>query len=81
MSPKPTPREEAAAVDRHVGIRLRALRSNRGVTLTALGRHLGVTFAQVQKHENGSNRISAGRLYQMAKFFGVPVGWFFEGLE
>ena len=38
-----------------------------------------VTFQQVQKYEKGTNRISASRLQQISKVFGVPVEFFFEG--
>jgi transcriptional regulator with XRE-family HTH domain len=46
-----------------------------------LGRHLGLTFSQIQKYEKGSNRIGAGRLYQISQFLGVSPLYFFEGLE
>jgi transcriptional regulator with XRE-family HTH domain len=36
---------------------------------------------QVQKYEKATNWISAGRLWQMAKFFRVPIDYFFEGLK
>jgi transcriptional regulator with XRE-family HTH domain len=39
-----------------------------------------VTFQQVQKVENGANRISASRLFEMAIALGVPVSAFFDGL-
>ena len=38
---------------------------------------LGVTFQQLQKYENGSNRISASRLYQLSRLLGVPISFFF----
>ena len=46
-----------------------------------LGRHLGLTFSQVQKYEKGTNRIGAGRLYLLASFLGVPIQYFYEGLD
>ena len=39
---------------------------------------IGISFQQLQKYENGQNRISAGRLFGIAKALNVPVGWFFE---
>jgi transcriptional regulator with XRE-family HTH domain len=39
---------------------------------------LGLTFQQVQKYEKGMNRISAGRLQQIAHILQVPVTFFFE---
>ena len=44
----------------------------------SLGDALGLTFQQVQKYEKGSNRISAGRLQQMAQILGVSMSFFFD---
>ncbi len=52
-----------------------------GISQGRLGRHLGLTFSQIQKYEKGTNRIGAGRLYQIASFLGVPPSHFFEGLD
>lgn len=41
---------------------------------------LGLTFRQVQKYEQGTTRISASKLYEMARRLCVPVSFFFEGL-
>jgi transcriptional regulator with XRE-family HTH domain len=49
-----------------------------GMSQEALGDALGVTFQQIQKYEKGHNRIGAGRLFQIARLLGVPVGYFFE---
>lgn len=67
-------------IDVHVGQRLRDRREALGISQGRLGRQLGVTFSQVQKYEKGSNRIGAGRLYQIAEFLGVPPGYFFDGI-
>ncbi len=42
---------------------------------------MGLTFQQVQKYERGSNRISASKLFEIARALQVPIGWFFEGLN
>lgn len=70
----------AHEIDAFVGRKLRDRREALGVSQGRLGRHLGLTFSQVQKYEKGSNRIGAGRLYQIAAFLGVPTNHFFEGL-
>lgn len=46
-----------------------------------LAARLGVTFQQVQKYENGKNRISAGRLYDLAKVLETRIMYFYEGLD
>jgi len=45
-----------------------------------LGQALGVAFQQIQKYENGSNRISASNLYKIAKALDVGIAFFFEGM-
>lgn len=60
---------------------MRERRETLGISQGRLGRHLGLTFSQIQKYEKGSNRIGAGRLYQIAAFLGVTIGHFFEGLD
>lgn len=69
------------AVDRHVGSRLRLRRKELKISQTVLGDRLGITFQQIQKYELGSNRIGASRLWNTAQALGVPVGYFFTGLE
>jgi len=53
------------------GKRFRALRKARGDNQTDAGKVLGVTFQQIQKYENGSNRMSVGSLIMMADHYGV----------
>jgi transcriptional regulator with XRE-family HTH domain len=64
--------------DAEVAKRVRALRLQRGLSQTELSDALGVTFQQVQKYERGANRISAGRLFRIAKVLDVPVSFFFS---
>lgn len=59
---------------------MRQRREALGISQGRLGRQLGLTFSQIQKYEKGSNRIGAGRLYQIANFLGVPTSYFFEGI-
>jgi transcriptional regulator with XRE-family HTH domain len=49
-----------------------------GMSQEKLGELLGLTFQQVQKYEKGTNRIGASRLYQIARFLGVGVHFFFD---
>tara|TARA_E500000318_G_scaffold108836_1_gene120536 strand:- start:581 stop:1213 length:633 start_codon:yes stop_codon:yes gene_type:complete len=69
------------AVDNYVGQRLRICRKRRGLTLEQLGRGLGITSQQVQRYEQGGNRISASRLWDMAQILGVPIGYFFDEMD
>jgi len=56
-----------------------------GQRANAADRHVGArirerTYQQAHKYERGLNRISAGRLFEIAQVLGVAVSWFFEGL-
>ena len=70
----------ASAADRHVGGRIRERRVMLGLSQQQLAQMIGVTYQQAHKYERGLNRISAGRLYEIAQVLNVPVSWFFEGL-
>ena len=67
-------------VDLHVGGRVRLRRKLIGLSQEQLADALGLTFQQVQKYERGSNRVSASKLYAIARTLGVPVAFFFDGL-
>jgi transcriptional regulator with XRE-family HTH domain len=67
-------------VDVQVGRNVRRRRIELGMSQTALATACEITFQQVQKYENGANRVSASRLWQFAAVLGVPVVYFFEGL-
>lgn len=67
--------------DQHVSHKLKQLRIDRGLSQSEVAEHLGVTFQQVQKYENGSNRVSAGRLFYLAKLFRCDVAEFFRGMK
>lgn len=69
-----------AEVDMHVGARIRMRRRFLGFTQQTLAESLGLTFQQVQKYERGANRVSASKLYDIARALNVPVPYFFEGL-
>lgn len=71
----------AARIDQHVGDRIRRRRTLLGFTQEQLGESLAISYQQIQKYETGANRISAGRLFQIAQRLDVPVSYFFEGLD
>lgn len=68
-------------IDRVVGKKIFRRRRELKLTQQKLGELLQLTFQQVQKYEKGVNRISAGRLYEIASVLDVPVSYFFEGAE
>lgn len=68
-------------IDRHVGARLRLRRNEVGLSQDQLGKATGLTFQQIQKYERGTNRVSASKLYHIAKLLDVVPGYFYEGLD
>ena len=66
------------SVDKLVGQNIRIFRKTKGLSQTTLGNALGITFQQIQKYENGVNRVGSGRVAKIAKVLGVPVARFFH---
>jgi len=70
---KPTP------LDAHIGKRLRSRRELAGLSQEYVANKTRLTFQQIQKYERGTNRISASRLYELAKILKTPITWFYTG--
>lgn len=70
----------ADETDLHVGKRLRRRRRLLGMTQQDLASQVGVRFQQIQKYECGANRITASRLYDLARAMNVSVQYFFDGM-
>jgi transcriptional regulator with XRE-family HTH domain len=68
-------------IDKHVGRRVRMRRLMLDMSQAEIGDALGLTFQQVQKYENGANRISANRLQQLSQILQVPIPFFFDGAD
>ena len=67
-------------VDVHAGARVRQRRTLLGMTQTDLGNAIGMSFQQVQKYENGKNRISASRLFALVRVLDVSIEYLFEDM-
>jgi len=67
------------SVDEYVGGRVRLRRRMLNMSQGELGDSLGISCQQIQKYENGANRISASRLQRAAHILQVPIPFFFEG--
>jgi transcriptional regulator with XRE-family HTH domain len=68
-------------VDVHVGKRIRHRRWMVGMTQQQLAEKVGIKFQQIQKYETGMNRVSASRLWDISEALGVPVAFFFDGVD
>jgi transcriptional regulator with XRE-family HTH domain len=58
-------------IDVQVGVTIRQVRKDRGISQSELGSALGITFQQIQKYERGANRISASMLVRAATVLDV----------
>jgi transcriptional regulator with XRE-family HTH domain len=68
------------ASDTVIGKNIRACRLARQMSQPKLGEAIGVSFQQVQKYENGTNRVESGRLVLVAQALQVPVAVLLEGV-
>lgn len=68
----------ADAIYKQIGLHYRAERVAKGFTQSELAEQLGVTFQQVQKYENGSNRIPIDKLIKSLEIFGISMTDFFS---
>ncbi len=68
-------------IDRYVSSRIRQRRIMLGITQQEMADLIGVTYQQAHKYEKAVNRVSAGRLHQIALALGVGISYFFQGAE
>jgi transcriptional regulator with XRE-family HTH domain len=61
-------------LDVMVGAKIRIVRTHRGMSQSDLAGKIGFTFQQVQKYENGANRVGASRLSRIAAALGISIG-------
>ncbi len=74
-------KQSASAIDRYAGARLKMRRLALGLSQSDIAGSLGLSFQQIQKYENGKNRMSTGRLQQIADLLKVAPSFFFEGAK
>jgi transcriptional regulator with XRE-family HTH domain len=78
MAKKTNPRA-ANDIDHFIGERLRAARNLAGLSQQDAAKVCGVSFQQIQKNESGVNRMSAGRLIQLATAYQITIESLFDG--
>ena len=66
------------SIDVCIGRRLHDRRRMMRISQEELAAVIGIAAQQIQKYENGSNRISVSRLVELAAALRVPVAWFFR---
>lgn len=70
--------DSSLALDQHVGQKIRWFRIQKGLSQNDLAHLIGVSYQQLHKYENGSNSVSASRMFELAEALGVSVSMFFE---
>jgi transcriptional regulator with XRE-family HTH domain len=79
-NPRPTRPRSPNWIDEHLADQIRSRRRAIGMSQDHLGQQLGVSFQQIQKYENGKNRMSAARLYEICQVLGVSIASMFEDI-
>lgn len=70
--------KRAEPLDKLVGQNIRIFRNAKRISQTELGDAAGVSFQQIQKYENGANRVGSSRLAKIAKALDTPISSFFD---
>lgn len=65
-------------LDARIGERIRDQRKRIGFSQKELASRLDIVFQQLQKHENGTSRVPASRLYEIARALNTPISHFFD---
>ena len=64
--------------DRQVGRNVRKHRLERGLTLTELAGMMEISPQQLQKYETGKDRLTAGKVYDVATVLKLPIKLLFD---
>jgi len=71
-------KSRATEGDGHVAARVKSRRLQLGMSQSELGRQIGVSLQQLQKYENGLNRIGSSRIHRIAAALRVKPEYFFD---
>jgi len=67
--------------DKEIGRRVKKRRTELGISQKGLAEALSVTYQQVQRYENGTNRLNVEKIQLIARALSLPVSYFFESDE
>lgn len=70
-----------SSVDKIIGRNIQLIRLSKGWSQDELGKKTGVTHQQIRKYENGSNRISIGRLILIGESLETKLEDFLKGIN
>ncbi len=66
---------------KEIGARIKKRRSELGISQEELAEALDVTYQQVQRYENGTNRLNVEKIQLIADILSLPISYFFESDE
>lgn len=64
-----------------IGHNLKKIRRQAGLSQTTLANHLGISFQQIQKYENGKNRLPIDHIHTIKHLLGVSYDDFFTAID
>lgn len=71
---------ELHEIENHIGKQIKLLRLSRKISQKDLAKKMDITYQQVQKYENGLNKISVSRLWQVCDIFEITPDYLFENI-
>ncbi|MCH7561527.1 MAG: helix-turn-helix transcriptional regulator, partial [Thaumarchaeota archaeon] len=74
-------KRSSTKVDIHVGKKLRRRRELLGLSQTEIAERIDLSHQQLQKYENATNRISAGRLFEFGQILDISITYFYDGIS
>ena len=63
--------------DKYIGQRIREARLARGLSQEDLANMIGTSYQQIQKYENGKNRVHSARIERLVSALNRPLAYFF----
>jgi transcriptional regulator with XRE-family HTH domain len=73
--------KQTSLVDDYVGVRIRERRRDLGLSSAEFAEKIGVSYQQLNKYERAVDRVTAGRLYEIARAMNTPIDYFYEGFS
>lgn len=73
--------KESTNINNIIGNRIYNVRLSRGLSRAKLAKEINITHQQIAKYENGSNKVSAARLYIIAKALDMPISYFYDNID
>ena len=68
-------------IDKLIGEKIRQRRALLGLNQSDISSQLGITYQQFQKYEKGTSKVTASRLYMLARILDVDILYFYEDID